>query len=138
MSTKSRGRPRKTYPGKGVYKKSFPWKIIEFATRMINSKIYPQLGHFAEEIGVTRQTIRNWRKQYQEFDEACKEVEDMQREIIISGGLSGRYDASFSKWLLENNLGVKREDGGPKENTYEFEFEVMPPKESEEEEGKDQ
>ena len=132
---KKKGRPRKTYPGKGVYKPSYPAKIIEMAAEMIVNRTYPQLGHFAEKVHVTRQTLRNWRKKYKEFDEACAEVEDMQREMIINGGLHGSFNATFSQFLLEHNLGAKKDTSEEDGNTYNITIEVVDP--SEEAHGED-
>jgi hypothetical protein len=72
---------------------------------------------FADSIGVTPRTIRNWRKSHDDFDEACSIADEIQDEVLNEMGLFGDADGRVAMKIRELKLNNKRDDesgGGAK------------------------
>jgi hypothetical protein len=63
---------------------------------------FPTLAGFAVSIGVWRQRLWEWGKQYAAFSDALKIAKSMQENILIVNGMAGRYDTSFAKLAAKN------------------------------------
>jgi hypothetical protein len=70
----------------------------------------PEYVKWANKIGITTQTIRDWRRKYEKFDEACKECEEIQRALLEDGGLAEIYASKTVTFLLETVHGMRAED----------------------------
>jgi len=62
----------------------------------------PTKEAFATSIGVHRDTLLNWAKEYTEFFGAIKKAEDYQKNILIQNGLIGNYDKTFAIFVAKN------------------------------------
>lgn len=107
------------------YKKSYCKKIIEFfdkdpfeeTTRTIASygkpveidveKVteLPLLCKFAVDIGVNRSTLREWAEKHPEFSIAYSQAKELQRNLLITNGLMGRYNSKFASLAAKNMIG---------------------------------
>ena len=67
----------------------------------------PELVKWGNTVGVTTQTIRDWRRKYPKFDAACEECMEIQRVLLKDGGLSEIYPSKTVTFLLETVHGVK-------------------------------
>jgi hypothetical protein len=75
-------------------------------------KCFPTVGGFIywlktkRKISISYATIDNWKSGNVEFargfSEAFKECEEYRRDILMNGGLSRRFDASFSRFLASS------------------------------------
>lgn len=63
----------------------------------------PTLEGFAKSIGVHRETLLNWGKEFTEFFDAIKKAKEIQREILVQNALVGAYDKTFSIFFAKNN-----------------------------------
>lgn len=70
----------------------------------------PELVKWANKIGVTTQTIRNWRLAYPRFDAACEECMEIQAALLRDGGLSEVYASKMVTFLLETVHAHRAED----------------------------
>lgn len=70
----------------------------------------PEFVKWANKIGITTQTIRDWRRKYEKFDEACEECEEIQRALLKDGGLAEIYASKTVTFLLETVHGMRAED----------------------------
>ena len=70
----------------------------------------PELVKWANKIGVTTQTIRNWRLAYPRFDAACEECMEIQAALLHDGGLSEVYASKMVTFLLETVHAHRVED----------------------------
>ena len=70
----------------------------------------PELVKWASRIGVTTQTIRDWRKKYPRFDAACEECMEIQAALLRDGGLSEVYASKMVTFLLETVHARRAED----------------------------
>lgn len=62
----------------------------------------PQFAGFALKIGVHRETLLNWCKQYPEFLDAYKHCQGLQEQIIAGNAILGRYNPYFAQFMLKN------------------------------------
>ncbi len=67
----------------------------------------PVISKFAEKIGVHRQTLRNWKKSYSEFEFVYKSCLDLQETILITNGIRGLYNPSYAILVSKNFLNMK-------------------------------
>jgi hypothetical protein len=70
----------------------------------------PELVKWANRIGVTTQTIRDWRRKYPRFDAACEECMEIQAALLRDGGLSEVYASKMVTFLLETVHARRAED----------------------------
>lgn len=70
---------------------------------------YPTLTKFAIKIGVSPRTITNWRKEDEEFDEACEFAEAMFKDILEERALTSKWDSKTAMKILELRAAAKRE-----------------------------
>lgn len=67
----------------------------------------PTLEDFANFLGgFLPQTLRNWARQYPEFEIALEHIRSEQKIWLISNGLSGKFSPVITKLLLMNNHGM--------------------------------
>ena len=63
---------------------------------------FPTLVDFARTIGVTYTTIKSWVKTHAVFAATIKECQEYQKHLLIANALAGRYDRTFSIFMLKN------------------------------------
>lgn len=63
----------------------------------------PSFSKFARRIGVTLYELEGFRRK-KEFDAAWRECSEIRRDYLIDSALSKRHDASFTKFLLAEEL----------------------------------
>ncbi len=64
----------------------------------------PLLAGYAVRVGVTRQTLWNWARRHEEFDEAVGICKAMQEHVFITMGLLGAYRPGMTIFVLKNLL----------------------------------
>ena len=62
----------------------------------------PKFHEFAKSIGVTHQTLHNWKDEHKEFFEAYKECKELQKWFLIENGLNANYNASAYIFTAKN------------------------------------
>jgi hypothetical protein len=62
----------------------------------------PTLAGFASVIGVHRDTLNEWEKVHPEFSDAVKRAKAHQERILVSNGLSDRYNSTMTIFALKN------------------------------------
>lgn len=60
----------------------------------------PTKGGLAVYLGVSRETLYAWAKEYEEFSDIMEQMGAIQEERLINNGLSGDYNSTISKVLL--------------------------------------
>jgi hypothetical protein len=63
---------------------------------------FPTFERFAITIGVTHRTLQNWNKEHDDFFRAYEMCKDLQKALIIEGGMTGDYNAAFAKFVAVN------------------------------------
>jgi hypothetical protein len=80
-----------------------------------NPSDLPTLAGFAIKIGVHRDTIHEWAEgkdeagklKHPEFSDAIKKAKTVQEHYLVTNGLRGNYDRTFSIFFAKNVLGWK-------------------------------
>lgn len=62
----------------------------------------PTKERFAFSIGVHTETLSNWADKHQEFFDAIKKAEMLQKDILIQNGLFANYDKTFAIFVGKN------------------------------------
>ena len=70
---------------------------------------YPSLIKFAIKIGVTPQTLNNWKDKHEEFAEACEFADAIQDEILNERALMGEVDGRVAMKIRELKIAAKRD-----------------------------
>lgn len=65
---------------------------------------FPTLAEFAVNIGVHRDTLHQWAKDHPEFSDAYQRAKAHQERILVSNGLTGRYEQPFAIFTAKNVL----------------------------------
>jgi hypothetical protein len=114
------GRPTK-------YKKEYCDKIIEYFTVQPQQTVYkrtyyaegglkseepvvlaeqlPTFQKFADSIGVHKDTMYEWGKEYKEFSDSLARAKQLQEHIWLVNGMSNLYNAQFAQFFGKNCLG---------------------------------
>ena len=71
---------------------------------------YPSMVRFADSIGVTPRTVRNWRKNHKDFDEACNIADEIQDEVLNEMGLFGDADGRVAMKIRELKQNKRESD----------------------------
>lgn len=71
---------------------------------------YPSLVKFAIKIGVTPQTLNNWRDKHEEFEEAMAFADMIQDEVLNERALAGSVDGRVAMKIRELKMNARKED----------------------------
>lgn len=69
----------------------------------------PTLAKWAKTVPVTASTVSRWRREYPEFDEACRDCLAIQTEILKDGAVGGIYASRAAIFLIKMNEDRARE-----------------------------
>lgn len=95
-----RGRPTK-------YTKETPRRVMHYIKGCQKSGNFPTIEHLASELGLGTRTLYAWEKEYAEFQQTMDMLRDAQRHLLISGGLTNKYNSRFASFLLKANHGMQ-------------------------------
>ena len=63
----------------------------------------PSLEKWAKLVKVNPSTVSRWRREYPEFDDACRDCMAIQSDILRDGGLGGLYSSRVATFLIKMN-----------------------------------
>ncbi len=96
----TRGRPTK-------YTKETPRRVIHYIEKCQEIGDFPTIEHLASVLKVGTRTLYAWEKEYSDFQQTMDMLRDAQRHLLITGGLSNKYNARFASFLLKANHGMQ-------------------------------
>lgn len=67
----------------------------------------PTFERFAVNIGVHRETLRNWCDKHDEFFVAYKKAQNLQKDMLVDLGLKGLYNSTFTIFTAKNITDMK-------------------------------
>ena len=88
------------------YKKELARRMYLYFTTFCESVGAPSFQKFARSIGVTLAELESFRK-HTVFERAWRECIEIRRDFLIDSALSKRFDSSFTKFLLSDEVSVK-------------------------------
>jgi hypothetical protein len=68
-----------------------------------NEASFPTIEEFTDKINVLPSTIWTWCKAHPRFKDTVDVCKNIQKSKLMKNGLSGRYNAQFTKFLLSVN-----------------------------------
>lgn len=95
-----RGRPTK-------YTKETPRRVMHYTKKCLENADFPTIEQLASELGIGTRTIYAWEEAYSDFQHALGILRDAQRDLLIRGGLTNKYNARFASFLLKANHGMQ-------------------------------
>ena len=92
------------------YKQEFCEDIIKFftvkLTKIENKKTVPNeipfFSAYARKIQVNMDSLTEWRKRHDEFSVAYAHCKQLQKDMIIQGGMRGLYNPQFTIFAAKN------------------------------------
>ena len=76
-------------------------RLIEQMSAENRLRGLPSFEKWAKRIGVHPSTVSRWRDAHPEFDEACRDCDKIQVDILRDGGLSGIYAGRTATFLIK-------------------------------------
>lgn len=121
LPKKNNGRPTK-------YEESFCDKMLEFfdiphtvfeeltkydkegkehIVKIEKPNVLPTFEKFAVNIGVHRDTLNEWTKQFEEFSDSYKKCKDLQRDMLNDLAMRGFYNPTYTIFVAKNIADMK-------------------------------
>lgn len=95
-----RGRPTK-------YTKETPRHVMHYIKKCQQTDDFPTIEHLSSELGVGTRTLYSWEEAYSDFRQTMDMLRDAQRDLLIRGGLTNKYNSRFASFLLKANHGMQ-------------------------------
>lgn len=95
-------------PKRAKYDPEMPRKLYVFFRSYDEREGAPSYQKFAAANGLTLADLEQFRK-HPTFDEAYRAAGEIRRDYLIDHALSRRFDPSFVKYLLSEELGASQE-----------------------------
>lgn len=116
-----RGRPTK-------FTKETPRRVIRYIKDCQNNNDFITIESLASVLGIGTRTIYLWEKEHSKFMQTMDMLRDAQRDQLLQGGLTNKYNARFAAFLLKANHGMQ--DKAPsvhatQNNTFNVPAEIM-------------
>lgn len=105
------------------YTKDLPRRIYTFFYSY-DGPGAPSFSKFARSIGATLSDVERYRR-HGEFDRAYRECVEIRRDCLIDGGLTKRFDSSFTKFVLTSEFGMGDSKGADDDNQIKVTLEVI-------------
>lgn len=88
------GRPSK-------YSPRLMGKVISYIKQAKKMGDFPTIEQLAMFLGVGVRTIYDWEKEHNDFSHALDALRDLQRHMLLTNGLNGKYNSRFAIFLLK-------------------------------------
>jgi hypothetical protein len=94
---------------KHTYERDLPRRLYTFFACYDDERSAPSFQKFARAQGMTTEELLAFRK-HKDFERACRECNEIRRDYLIDRALTKRFDASFTKYLLDGEQPADTED----------------------------
>lgn len=84
----------------------------------------PTFEKFACNINVCVDTLHEWKKVHQEFSEAYRQCQQLQKDMLIDLGMLGLYNAPFTQFVAKNITDMKDKQEVEQTNINKTPFEI--------------
>jgi hypothetical protein len=103
ISTSGRGRPSK-------YNSKTPDHVISYIDDSLKDGIFPTIEGLAISLGVGTRTLYDWEGEYPDFSQTLNKLRDIQKQLLITNGITGAYNTRFSIFLLKASHGMTEKE----------------------------
>ena len=79
-------------------------EAIEFE-KWIEKPNSPWFEDFANQRGYSPEYLSRWAKDNERFNQAYKRAQALQKSILVRGGLTNKFNPSFTKFVMSNTCG---------------------------------
>ena len=86
---------------KRTYERDLPRRLYTFFACYDDERSAPSLHKFARSQGYTTEQLRTFEGKHEDFARAIRECSEIRRDYLIDRALTKRFDASFTKYLLD-------------------------------------
>ena len=94
---------------KHTYERDLPRRLYTFFACYDDERSAPSFQKFARAQGMTTEELLAFRK-HKAFERAYRECNEIRRDYLIDRALTKRFDASFTKYLLDGEQTADTED----------------------------
>ncbi len=94
------GRPTK-------FTKETPRRVIGYIKKCQKNQEFITIEQLASELGIGTRTLYSWEEIYPEFQQTMGMLRDAQRDQLLRGGITNKYNARFASFLLKANHGMQ-------------------------------
>lgn len=95
-----RGRPTK-------FTKETPRRVIAYIKKCQEKNEFLTIEGLASELGVGTRSLYGWEKEHSDFLRTMDMLRDAQRDQLLRGGITNKYNARFAAFLLKANHGMQ-------------------------------
>ncbi len=116
-----RGRPTK-------YTKETARRVISYIKKCNQKHDIPTIEQLSLELGVGTRTLYAWEEAHSDFQQTMDMLRATQRDLLVRGGLTNKYNARFASFLLKANHGMQDKQplvNATQNNTYNVSPELM-------------
>ncbi len=86
-----------------AYKPEYADLLLAYFEKNARAMTLPHLSKWARTVaGVCHDTAIEWTKVHPEFSEAYKKAKDIQKEVLIEGALTGKFQQTFAIFTAKN------------------------------------
>lgn len=78
---------------------------------------FPTIEQLAMVLGVGVRTIYGWEEEHEEFQQTLDILREVQRHMLLTNGLNGKYNSRFAIFLLKANHKMRENEPVVENNT---------------------
>ena len=101
------------------YKDAYAGAMCAFFSEYDPKEGVPHFGQFARSIGVSPEVLDDWCRRHPVFAQAYRRCLEIQRERLINGGLTKRFDPRFARFMLAAVHHMQEKDASPADEARE-------------------
>ena len=102
------------------YTEEYPDLLIAFFTD--EEIIFPTIEGFAKKYRIDIHTVKNWCEKHPRFSIAYNNALAYQKERLVVGGLTRKFDSSFAKFIASNNHGMSDKSSNDTTITFNVDY----------------
>lgn len=89
------------------YNSKYCQQMLEYFRNESEEGRYPTFELFAVSIGVTHNTLLNWKDTHRQFWSVYAMCSEMQKGVMMRGAMAGHFNPVFAKFIAVNCHGMK-------------------------------
>lgn len=108
MDTQAKDRTITLRPGRPTkYTKETARRVMKYIKKCQEKNDFITIEHLASVLGVGTRTLYAWENEHSEFQHTMDMLRDAQRDQLLRGGITNKYNARFASFLLKANHGMQ-------------------------------